>query len=134
MKLTSQQSAVRKAISLAPLIDVVFILLLFFMLTTQFMTRSTMTLDLNRTSSNVINNQTGSVFVLRLMTGNRVSVDGNEVALDDPSINKLLVDAFSNDRRAVLRFDNDANVQALTHLMDSLHRLSIDSAQLSMGW
>lgn len=134
MKLTSQQSAVRKAISLAPLIDVVFILLLFFMLTTQFMTRSTMTLDLNRTSSNVINNQTGSVFVLRLMTGNRVSVDGNEVALDDPSINKLLVDAFSDDRRAVLRFDNDANVQALTHLMDSLHRLSIDSAQLSMGW
>lgn len=134
MKLTSQQSAVRKAISLAPLIDVVFILLLFFMLTTQFMTRSTMTLDLNRTSSNAINNQTGSVFVLRLMTGNRVSVDGNEVALDDPSINKLLVDAFSNDRRAVLRFDNDANVQALTHLMDSLHRLSIDSAQLSMGW
>lgn len=134
MKLTSQQSAVRKAISLAPLIDVVFILLLFFMLTTQFMTRSTMTLDLNRTSSNAINSQTGSVFVLRLMTGNRVSVDGNEVALDDPSINKLLVDAFSNDRRAVLRFDNDANVQALTHLMDSLHRLSIDSAQLSMGW
>lgn len=133
MKL-SHPSTRRKAISLAPLIDVVFILLLFFMLSTQFVTRGTVALDISgtaQTSGTVANRP---VFIIELLANNMLLVDGQRVSLNDNDVSEVLQEAFADDRKAALRYQDEANVQALTQLLGVFKQLSIPSDRVEMGW
>lgn len=133
MKL-SHPSTRRKAISLAPLIDVVFILLLFFMLSTQFVTRGTVALDISVTAQTSETVADRPVFIIELLTNNALLVDGQRVSLNDNDVSEVLQAAFADDRNAAVRYQDDANVQALTKLLGELEQLSISSDRIEMGW
>ncbi len=117
----------RRAISLTPLIDVVFILLLFFMLTTQFSNRQgisisvlgdsaeSLTMDIERLRINL--QADGTVVVNNLPPIAIVSI------LDSPEV----VSARDNALLAVVDSEEDVDLQAFTQLMDLLARMGFDN-------
>lgn len=120
--------------SLTPLIDVVFILLLFFMLSTQFINQNVIPLEITKKSNTSGSLTSDSFVVLRLLENNRISINGTVLPIDDAGLSPRLIELFNGDSKVALQYDDDANVQGLTQLLDILNDLSIDENRLIMGW
>ena len=135
MKLLITHKQKRQLISLTPLIDVVFILLLFFMLSTSFISAGSISLELGTSTSKVTQDtQAQDQFVIRLLADGDLSIDDQRTSFASSQLQSLLDDAFQNDRNAVIRYDNEADVQDLMQLLDQLNTLSIDTESVRVGW
>ncbi len=130
MRLAHNQ-AKRRLISLTPLIDVVFILLLFFMLSTQFTRQKAMALSV---PANDITSapDDGSYLTLRLSVRGTVMVAGDDmVTLESLATHAALRNAI--DRETDIRLDADDAVplQLLVSVTDLLERAGATSVQLT---
>jgi len=106
----------RKMISLTPLIDVVFILLLFFMLSTNF-TRWHQ-INLQSATSNEI--QTPELRVLKLESNQgNFSFNGRRLSITDLNSIQTLV-AENNEATFVITMVEGIKVQAMVRLLDQL--------------
>ncbi len=115
---------IRRPIPLTPLIDVVFLLLLFFMLTSSFSKMSSLQVDAKRGSSD---SSTGFPGALVDVAGaNQVAVNGKRMVLDElPSaLNELHALGVL---RGVLVPGNNASVQDLVSAMEAVRRSRIES-------
>lgn len=124
------------AINLTPLIDVVFLLLIFFMVTTTFTRDTRLTVNLPEAEANSSETVPDSIEVT-VSQGGRYSVAGQ--VLQDNNTRTLgmaLVDAAQGDRRraVLLVADAEASHQAVVTAMDAIgqagfSRLSIATRQ-----
>jgi len=115
----------RSLVSLTPLIDVVFILLLFFMLTTQFDRRQAMTLSVPVSGSAAVPAETESL-VLALGSDGRVALDGEgSVELRTLGRQALVSEArtLGTPVVVVVVAEDEVDLQTFTRLMDTLAAL-----------
>ena len=117
-------------IGLTPLIDVVFILLLFFMLATNFQRWRSVDIDAVRTS-NSSETSTSKTFLVRV-SETEIDVSGESVSLAVlGSVLKARLDRSPGAQVMVSALD-DAPVQRIVSVMDVLRDNGIRQAQLSV--
>ncbi|MBM6550980.1 ExbD/TolR family protein [Marinomonas ostreistagni] len=134
MPLKLDQPRKKQLISLTPLIDVVFILLLFFMLTSSFVAWRTLDTPLSAPQTEVTpeqDKQDPMIFELRANDG-LVWFDGQSVSVANSDRIRDLVQQ-NQDRLFVLQAEDDVSLQSLMTLADQLklqgaEKLSIANA------
>jgi biopolymer transport protein ExbD len=124
MDITRHDKAHRQKISLTPLIDVVFILLMFFMLTTSFTHQRQ--LELAAPVASALPEAPPPQRILVAANGD-ASLYGDGEVLSDSRLQELL----ASDSPVVVMPDPEANVQTLVGTMTRLKNLGM--AQISLG-
>ena len=133
MNIGSTRRVEEPEISLTSLIDVVFTLIIFFVVTTTFDDRSALQLQLPEASRQRVE-ETSSPFIIMVDHDGRFFVGGNEVLKRDPdslreSIGRVAGDDHS--RQIVLRADARAPYQAVITAMDALGQLGFSKVSLA---
>lgn len=110
-----------RQMQLISLVDVLCLLLIFFMLTTSFVHTESMELAIPRTGGE--SNKTFRQDVMRIFVGDdgKIYLDENEIAKDD--LQDTLINAFSKEanRKVVIFSASEVSVQALVSLMDMVY-------------
>lgn len=113
----------RRAISLTPLIDVVFILLLFFMLTTQFGSKQGLAISVPGNSTETAS---AAVEQLRINLLSDGTVEVNEllpISLTGIRSNSQVMNARDKALVVIVNSEEDVDLQTFTKLMDTLSQL-----------
>lgn len=122
--------AVRKPIPLTPLVDIVFLLLMFFMLTTTF-TRFGQTTINNASSPQAISAPSGFPGVIIVVDGpNKVQINGSNVTIDDlvPRLNDFYSKGVNF---AVVRVSKNSSVQDLVTALDTVKSSKIPNFKVA---
>ena len=117
-------------INLTPMIDVVFTLLVFFMLATTFAERERL-LDLELPySSTAQRNQTPRELVINVSREGGVWIDGR--ALQGEQLAKVLTDAAQRDRHTMvtIRGDRRGYYDEIVHVLDACMRAGLQDVSL----
>lgn len=127
----ARNPAKQRVISLTPLIDVVFILLLFFMLSTQFTRQKAMVLDVPADNAPTATDDEPSLILSLSATGSITVAGADVVTLD--SLETLAVLRLAIDRGTDIRLDADDAVplQLLVSVTDQLERAGAASVSLT---
>ncbi|MEH6564086.1 MAG: biopolymer transporter ExbD [Halopseudomonas sp.] len=127
MQLEAFPGKKRRGISLTPLIDVVFILLLFFMLSSDFMHWRQISLS----SANETESEPDNVMLIRIESDTgELSHDGKRYALQDlPALAALVAE----DPEAVYAVESVPGVrtQTLVSVLDQLHKAGADKVSMT---
>lgn len=124
MKLSAQRSE-EPDVNLTPMIDVVFLLLLFFMVSTSFIRESSLTVDLPEATGQTLEKQEKSIDII-------ISSDGtfsiNDVVLDEPTkeqVAKVLKEIVgdNDDPHIIISADANAEYQYIVTAMDTSQQL-----------
>ncbi len=122
-------------VSLTPLIDVVFLLLIFFMITTTFDRDEGIKIDLPTAQNAASNSQPNSLELLVDSQG-RYYVDGLEVLNNKPeTLFKAMsqaLDRRGNNPPLVISADAHANYQAVVTAMDIAGRLGLTNFSMAI--
>ena len=127
MLLNTEQPRHKRAISLTPLIDVVFILLLFFMLSSNFMHWRQISLS----SANQTENTPDEILVVRVESdAGRVTHDGKTYQLSDLDGLRTLV-AEAPEAVYAVEAAPEVKTQTLVSLLDQLHRAGAQKVSMT---
>lgn len=108
---------IRTHLDMAPLIDVVFLLLIFFMLTSTFLVQEAIDLDLPEAATGELTEE--QQLVVTLDREGAVTVNGDPVGIDDlQDVIGRLLDA--PEQRITLRTDEAAPVRDMVRVMDEI--------------
>ncbi|WP_417580664.1 ExbD/TolR family protein [Nitrincola sp.] len=130
MQLNLQSGKRRKPLSLTPLIDVVFILLLFFMLTSSFIKWHNMELAVSAPSqSSSRSNDTPPLLIKLTAEGELSALQQTFTADEDASLKQLLAD--HTDAAVILFTADEADVQQIVSTLDRLKRLGAEGVSLN---
>lgn len=124
MSFIQTQPQKNRWISLTPLIDVVFILLMFFMLTTQFSRYSVMNIT-------VANSSDSNASVVTSDTVRITVFSGNEWRLNDASpsiLNESSLSRFAGVESVVVIADDSAQLQDVVSLLNALTNSGVTNA------
>lgn len=129
MQLDRPATPSRKLIGLTPLIDVVFILLLFFMLTSSFIQWQSLDLMVSTGEGSEVSDETP------LMLG--MTPDGRPVLPDEPLVfldDRQLSDLLAGGKKSViLTPDPASSIQQVVWLLDQLGGLGAASVSVNTG-
>ena len=119
-------------LEITPLVDVIFLLLIFFVLSTQFIDLKSMSIDLpsidKKTMSNLPENR------VKIEISKEGDVLINNIILDTfslKSLNKELRSISPEIKTAIISADSDAKYQYLVTIMESLNRNGFENIQIS---
>lgn len=127
MLLEIQPPKRRKMISLTPLIDVVFILLLFFMLSSTF----TRWHQINMQSATSSENQTPDLRILKIESNlGDVSINGRRLSMSDADAMQKLV-AENNHATFVITVVEGIKLQVMVNLLDQLKQAGATRVSLA---
>ncbi len=123
------RSRIRAHLDMAPLIDIVFLLLVFFMLTSTFLIPEAIELELPE--SETASSQVPEGIVVALDREGRVAVNGVEVAWE--GLRETLASLIETQPQVpvVLRSDARSEVQQLLRLMDEIRAAGGDDIALA---
>jgi len=110
-----EKKAKKIQLNITSLIDVVLLLLIFFMLTTSFTEQPGMKLDLPETESST--NEEVSPFEIQVSDTEQIFFNGEEISLEDLAI-KLVELKNDTDNSVVLKADKTASHGAVVAIMD----------------
>ena len=130
MQLNIQTAKRRKALSLTPLIDVVFILLLFFMLTSSFIKWHNMELAVSKPSTSTVQSSDQPPLLFSLDETGELSLRGQVYNETDNAVLAQLIDENS-DASVILLTTDQVNVQQIISTIDRLKRLGAESVSLN---
>ncbi|TVQ69900.1 MAG: biopolymer transporter ExbD [Oceanospirillales bacterium] len=130
MQLNLQPAKRRKALSLTPLIDVVFILLLFFMLTSSFIKWHNMELAVSNPSNSSVQSSDQSPLLFTLDEAGDLSLRGQVYNETDNLALTLLIEE-NRDASVILLTTDQVNVQQIISTIDRLKRLGAESVSLN---
>ena len=128
----SSQARIKNDINLAPLIDVVFLLLAFYVLSSSFLKPGV--LDINapesESSAQAVQNQRSSM--LELSSSGLIILDGKELSLNElfRELESLKVGAESDHRSLRLRADKEVKLQLFVSVLDIIKRAGISDVQI----
>lgn len=119
-------------LEITPLVDVIFLLLIFFVLSTQFIDLKSMSIDLpsidKKTMSNLPENR------VKIEISKEGDVLINNIILDTfslKSLNKELRSISPEIKTAIISADSDTKYQYLVTIMESLNRNGFENIQIS---
>jgi biopolymer transport protein ExbD len=129
----SPQKAEDPDVNLTPMIDVVFLLLLFFMVSTSFIRESSLKVDLPEASGQAMTEQEQTIDII-------INADGdfiiNDVSLQSPSKEQLsaqlkLAAGDDTDPHIIISADAEAAYQNIVTAMDSAQQLGYTKLTLA---
>lgn len=125
MRIRDRRAADEPELNLVPLIDVILVLIIFFVITTTFDARSVMKLELPRASAEETQAQTQALSVLVNADGRYFVDDREALRTDVESLKRTIVEAAGDDRQrpVLLRADARTPHQAVVTAMDALGQL-----------
>ena len=131
MNFSPEQNRPPLVLELTPLIDVVFLLLIFFMVSTSFVEQpSAMEVDLPTSSNTQVLSQSEDVGILLTGEG-QILLDGQKVSWDQLE-QKLRSEARADSAtQVVLRADHDLEYQRLIDVMSLAHELGLTHFSLA---
>ena len=122
----------RVNLEITPLVDVIFLLLIFFVLSTQFIDLKSMSIDLpsidKKTMSNLPENR------VKIEISKEGDVLINNIILDTfslKSLNKELRSISPEIKTAIISADSDTKYQYLVTIMESLNRNGFKNIQIN---
>ena len=119
----------RRSLNLTPLIDIVFLLLVFFMLTSHFVNDEAISIDLPQALSAVTQDEETVVEVIINSQG-EISINGERVDLNELE-NKLSTSLAAKEKKLVtLRGDQAANLGIAVNVLDAAKKAGAESVDI----
>tara|TARA_B100000214_G_C23834486_1_gene565812 strand:+ start:21 stop:425 length:405 start_codon:yes stop_codon:yes gene_type:complete len=116
-------------INVAPLIDIVFLLLIFFMLTSEFTDFKTIDMiSPNQSSTNIQNNDLP--IIINLSENGLIEIDKIEIKLEDLSETIQMKLLNSNNKKIVISTLNKTKINNLIIVVDTIRSLGIENIAL----
>jgi len=131
MQLNLNKGIRRKTISMTPLIDVVFILLLFFMLTSSFIKWQQMQLAVSGPSAASVATSDKPPLIARLSSDGQVSLGGESFLSHEDEALKAFIDRHEPSR-ILLTTDEEASIQQIVSLIDRFQRLGATNVSFNV--
>lgn len=120
------------SLEVTPLIDIVFLLLIFFVLNSQFDKFTSMDLSLPKVNSGQLNEITGDNLNIEVTSNGEVVLNGtllkefSYLTLDD-----FIKKNYADSKIAVISADSDTKYQYLVTVMDVLNRNNFDRVEIN---
>ena len=116
-------------INVAPLIDIVFLLLIFFMLTSEFTDFKTIDMIApNQSSTNIQNNDLP--IIINLSENGLIEIDKIEIKLEDLSETIQMKLMNSKNKKIVISTLNETKINNLIIVVDTIRSLGIENIAL----
>ena len=119
----------RARLNIAPLIDVVFLLLVFFMLTSRFIDSASIDLSMSRASAP--GQSAGEVLLVDVRLDGGLSLNGLSLALDDLGPELAARVGAAVDRPVAVRAEARVPVQRLVDVMDRIQAVGMSNVRLA---
>ena len=120
------------SLEVTPLIDIVFLLLIFFVLNSQFEKLTTMELSLPKVNSNQLNELTDENLVIEINSAEELILNGERLnEFSYTSLNNFIIDNYPDSKKAVISADSDTRYQYLVTVMDVLNNNNFNSVEIS---
>ena len=121
-------------VSIAPLIDIVFLLLIFFMVTYHFDIASGVKIDLPDITKKMQDDDQGENITLIIDKSGRIILDGNEIDLEtlrNRFLTRIKKEGFIN---LILQADKDVSHGRVVEIMDLAKNAGIRSIIIAARW
>ena len=117
---------------MTPLIDIVFLLLIFFVLNSQFEKLTTMELSLPKVNSNQLNELANEKLIIEINSAEEVILNGKRLSeFSYTSLNDFIINNYPENKKAVISADSDTKYQYLVTVMDVLNKNNFDSVEIN---
>ena len=120
------------SLEVTPLIDIVFLLLIFFVLNSQFEKLTTMELSLPKVNSNQLNELANENLIIEINSAEEVILNGKRLSeFSYTSLNDFIINNYPENKKAVISADSDTKYQYLVTVMDVLNKNDFDSVEIN---
>lgn len=120
------------SLEVTPLIDIVFLLLIFFVLNSQFEKLTTMELSLPKVNSNQLNEFANENLIIEINSAEEVILNGKRLSeFSYTSLNDFIINNYPENKKAVISADSDTKYQYLVTVMDVLNKNNFDSVEIN---
>ncbi|RLB31726.1 MAG: hypothetical protein DRH11_12880 [Deltaproteobacteria bacterium] len=120
-------------LGLAPLIDVVFLLLIFFMVTSHFHVASGISIRLPKVAQRIYG-ETGSKVVLVIDRAGRIYLGGNRVKIEELGKELKGLTTKKGAFHLILQADKDVKHGRVVHIMDLAKKAGVTSIIIAAQW
>lgn len=134
MKFTDNQAQDEPEINVISLIDVILVLLIFFMATATFENQSRLKVELPKASAETTQKDAGESLLIQVSEGGRFFVGNTEVINENIDTLKaaiLLAAGNKRDQRVLLRADGRTPHQSVITAMDALGQLGFKNLSIA---
>ena len=120
------------SLEVTPLIDIVFLLLIFFVLNSQFDKLTTMELSLPEVNSNQLKGLAEENLIIEINSAEEVILNGERLnEFSYTSLNDFIINNYPDNKKAVISADSDTRYQYLVTVMDVLNKNNFDSVEIN---
>lgn len=120
------------SLEVTPLIDIVFLLLIFFVLNSQFEKLTTMELSLPKVNSNQLNELANENLIIEINSAEEIILNGKRLSeFSYTSLNDFIINNYPENKKAVISADSDTKYQYLVTVMDVLNKNNFDSVEIN---
>ena len=120
------------SLEVTPLIDIVFLLLIFFVLNSQFEKLTTMELSLPKVNSNQLNELANENLIIEINSAEEVILNGKRLSeFSYTSLNDFIINNYPENKKAVISADSDTKYQYLVTVMDVLNKNNFESVEIN---
>ena len=120
------------SLEVTPLIDIVFLLLIFFVLNSQFEKLTTMELSLPKVNSNQLDELANENLIIEINSAEEVILNGKRLSeFSYTSLNDFIINNYPENKKAVISADSDTKYQYLVTVMDVLNKNNFDSVEIN---
>ena len=120
------------SLEVTPLIDIVFLLLIFFVLNSQFEKLTTMELSLPKVNSNQLNELADENLIIEINSAEELILNGERLnEFSYTFLNDFIINNYPNSKKAVISADLDTRYQYLVTVMDVLNNNNFNSVEIS---
>ena len=120
------------SLEVTPLIDIVFLLLIFFILNSQFEKLTSMELNLPKVNSDQLNEINGKNLVIEITAIEEIILNGQKLSeITFNSLNNYIKENFSQFSSAVISADSNTKYKYLVTIMDVLNRNNFERVEIN---
>ena len=120
------------SLEVTPLIDIVFLLLIFFILNSQFEKLTSMELNLPKVNTDQLNEINGKNLVIEITAIEEIILNGQKLSeITFKSLNNYIEENFSQFSSAVISADSNTKYKYLVTIMDVLNRNNFETVEIN---
>ena len=120
------------SLEVTPLIDIVFLLLIFFILNSQFEKLTSLELNLPKVNSEQLDEINGKNIVIEITAIEEIILNGQKLSeITFNSLNNYIKENFSQFSSAVISADSNTKYKYLVTIMDVLNRNNFETVEIN---
>ena len=120
------------SLEVTPLIDIVFLLLIFFILNSQFEKLTSLELNLPKVNSEQLDEINGKNLVIEITAIEEIILNGQKLSeITFNSLNNCIKENFSQFSSAVISADSNTKYKYLVTIMDVLNRNNFETVEIN---